>query len=99
MAEVFNSSREEREKWKTRSIGWLIHRLGFDKIHTRKGNGWLIDPERLEYYRQIYAIDDYSLEKVQQVQQVLSLIDNAFSNTCCLCHEPIPLKKIVELKW
>jgi hypothetical protein len=58
IAESFNSSRKEKDHWKTKSIGYLVRRLGFEKVHTRNGNGWLIDQERLTYLEQVYGIDE-----------------------------------------
>jgi hypothetical protein len=58
IAESFNSSRKEKDHWKTKSIGYLVRRLGFEKVHTRNGNGWLIDEERLDYLKQVYGIDE-----------------------------------------
>ena len=91
LTEEFNSSRSEREKWKTSSVGWLIRRLGFNKIHTKRGNGWHIDEDRLKYLGEIYGIEPPSPEKVQKVQNIHQTVESAFSNTCFLCHESIPL--------
>lgn len=54
VAEKFNENRVEREKVKAAFIGWAIRRLGFEPRHTRQGNGWLFDRERLNYLKQIY---------------------------------------------
>ncbi len=96
IAEEFNSSRNDKEHWKTRSIGWLIRRLGFDKIHTKKGNGWLIEKERLTYLQQIYGItetpDNPSPEKLQQVQKVHhKKIEDTFFSCCFICQKPLPI--------
>jgi len=58
LAEEFNKDRNEREKWKSRSIGRLMRRLGFEMRHTRMGNGWYIDLERLRYLKEIYLGGD-----------------------------------------
>lgn len=54
VTEKYNASRVEREKVKTGYVGWAIRRLGFEPRHTRQGNGWLFDRERLSYLKQIY---------------------------------------------
>jgi hypothetical protein len=95
VAEAFNSSRKEKEQWKTRSIGWIIRRLGFDKVHTGQGNGWLIDKERLNYLQQIYGITEQAdtppPEKVQKLQKVHNeQIEDAFFSHCFLCQKPLP---------
>lgn len=91
LTEEFNLNRSEREKWKTSSIGWLVRRLGFNKIHTNRGNGWQIDGDRLKYLGEIYSIETLSPEKVQNVQKVH--LDNPFFPSCWICHEPIPVLK------
>jgi hypothetical protein len=95
IAEAFNSSRKEKEQWKTRSVGWLIRRLGFNKIHTGQGNGWFIDKERLTYLQQIYGITEEANmplpEKVQKVQKVHdNRIEDAFFSFCFLCQKTLP---------
>jgi hypothetical protein len=95
IAVEFNSNRNEKEQWKTRSIGWLIRRRGCDKIHTKKGNGWLIDNERLKNLQEIYGITETQEnpypEKVQQLQKVHhKIIEDAFLCSCFLCQKPIP---------
>jgi len=54
LATEFNKDRNEREKWKSNSVGRLMRRLGFEQRHTRQGNGWYVDRERLLYLKQIY---------------------------------------------
>ena len=66
IAEIFNQNRPEREKYKTSSIGWIIRELGFNKVHTKTGKGWLINKDRLKYWQQIYQIDEASPEKGQK---------------------------------
>ena len=92
IADIFNSERSEREKWKTTSIGWKLRGLGFIKIHTGQGNGWLIDEDRLGYLKQIYGIGTPSPENVQKVQNVHVDLDEAFEKptTCWICHEALP---------
>jgi len=85
--EMFNLSRDPKEQWKTRSVGWLVRKLGFDKVHTGKGNGWIIDKERLGYLQQIYGINENvsnaSQEKVQKIQKAQPSIDEAFATRQC----------------
>lgn len=61
LAERFNRDRTDRERWKSSSIGRVMRRLGFEKAHTRQGNGWLLDTERLHYLKDIY-LGEYSPE-------------------------------------
>jgi len=94
IADTFNSSRKEKEHWKTRSVGWLVRKLGFEKVHTGQGNGCFIDRERLTYLQQIYGITENPLppppEKVQKVHEP---IDDAFASLCCFgCHKPLDRK-------
>jgi len=102
IAEAFNSSRNDKEQWKTSSIGWLVRRLGFEKVHTHTGKGWLIDKERLTYLQQIYGIteqpDTPSPEKGQKgqkghAQKPTSDIDQYFPEgqypICFICHKPV----------
>lgn len=74
LTDVFNSSRDDKEKWKTKSIGYLVRRLGFEKTHTRNGNGWLIDKDRLSYLLQVYGIEEATqttpLESVHSIHSV-----------------------------
>jgi len=63
LAETFNQKRSEREKWKSSSIGRIMRRLGFQKAHTRQGNGWLLDVERLHYLKEIYLGGGGPVEK------------------------------------
>ena len=89
ITEIFNSSRVEKEKWKTKSVGWLIRRLGFNKVHTGQGNGWLINKERLGYLQQIYGItvntSPSSQEKVQNIQKAQPLQAEATARQCSDC--------------
>lgn len=66
LAELFNANRLEKEKWKTRSIGWVMRRLGFSQRRTNSGRGWYVNPDRLNYLKQIYATDSYTLGKTSQ---------------------------------
>jgi len=79
LTEIFNSTRLDGEKWKTRSVGWKLRGLGFIKIHTGQGNGWLIDEDRLRYLQQIYGIETASPEKLQNVQKVHEDINEMFA--------------------
>jgi len=76
LTEIFNSTRLDREKWKTRSVGWKLRGLGFIKIHTGQGNGWLIDEDRLHYLQQIYRTEISPVEKVQNIQRVQEHSEN-----------------------
>lgn len=78
VAESFNASRLDKEKWKTKSVGWILRRLGFNKVHTEKGNGWLIEEDRLAYLQQIYSVDTPIPEKVQDIQKVQPKIEEMF---------------------
>jgi len=103
LAEKFNESREEKETWKTKSIGYLVRRLGFEKVHTRNGNGWLIDKDRLSYLLQVYGIEEDTppipLESVHSIHSVHaqkpdpSNIGHYFSEgkypVCFICRKPV----------
>jgi len=57
VADKFNEDRNEREKWKTASIGRLISRLGFIQKRGPNGErGWFWDKERIEYLKERYHI-------------------------------------------
>jgi len=87
ITEAFNSTRKEKEQWKTRSVGCLVRRLGFNKVHTGQGKGWLIDNDRLEYLQQIYGIIENTVppppEKGQKGQKGHEPIDEAFTQLQC----------------
>jgi len=57
LAERFNAYRLEKEKWKTRSIGWIMRRLGFSQRRTNSGRGWYVNPDRLKYLQQVYGVE------------------------------------------
>jgi hypothetical protein len=63
LAEAFNQSRSEREKWKSSSIGRIMRRLGFDRRSTRLGKGWYVDPDRIRYLKEIYLGGEGTPEK------------------------------------
>jgi hypothetical protein len=69
VTEKFNSDRVEREKVKSSYVGWTIRRLGFEARHTRHGNGWLFDRERLNYLKQIYLSEPSLAKKGSQGSQ------------------------------
>jgi len=54
VADKLNANRKENEKFKTNSVGYIIRRLGFEPRHTRRGNGWFYDIDRLKYLQAIY---------------------------------------------
>jgi len=89
LAERFNLNRSDKDKYSTRSIGWIMSRLGFVKMHTKIGNGWKMEEDRLRYLQQIYGIEPPSLEKVQEVQQVHQPEERPFFKACVLCGKPI----------
>lgn len=70
IVEKFNEHRADRDKTSSRFLGYLMHRLGFLKVHTRKGNGWQIDQERLQYYAEIYGVGDTFLRSPHGVHRV-----------------------------
>lgn len=51
----FNEGRDERERWKSNSIGYLMKRLGFVKKHTNQGNGWRINQSLLQMLQENYS--------------------------------------------
>lgn len=97
LTEIFNSTRLEGEKWKSSSVGWRLRGLGFIKIHTGQGNGWLIDEDRLRYLQQVYGIESSSPEKVQNVQKVHEDIDGMFS-TQRILEKPSRKRTLRELE-
>lgn len=92
IANAFNEDRPDREKWKTTSIGWKLRGLGFIKVHTRKGKGWVIEKNRLESLKRNYGIDIPPLEKGQKGHKGHTDLDKAFKGptTCWICHEALP---------
>lgn len=69
VANKLNETRAEKEQFKTSSVGWIIRRLGFEPRHTRAGNGWLFDKDRIDYLRSIYLGSDTTAEKGSQGSQ------------------------------
>jgi hypothetical protein len=57
ITERLNANRLEKERLKTSHVGWIIRRLGFEPRHTRRGNGWHYDKERIAYLKAIYLTD------------------------------------------
>jgi hypothetical protein len=58
VAKKFNEERNEKERWKTRSIGRLIRRLGLDpKRGTGGKRGWIWDQKRIDYLCKRYRVD------------------------------------------
>ena len=88
IAEIFNRNRPEREKYKTTSVGWIIRELGFNKVHTRDGKGWLINKDRLKYWQQIYQIEETSIEKGQKGQKGHQPQPAFSSERSRICEEP-----------
>lgn len=64
-----NSNRSEKEKGKTNSVGWKLRALGFIKVNTGQGKGWLVDRNRLKYLEQIYEAQETSPEKGEKGQE------------------------------
>jgi len=71
IADKFNADRNDREKWKTRSIGRLISRLGFlqKRIAGTGKRGWFWDKERIEYLKQRYGISSEITSQTSQMSQ------------------------------
>lgn len=91
LAEAFNVARLEKEKWKTRSIGWVMRRLGFSKRRTGKAKGWYVNPNRLEYLKRTYGItllpsgeNGRNAETAQTTPE-----QQPFFKHCVLCGKPI----------
>ena len=70
IVEKYNEHRADRDKTSSRFLGYMLHQLGFLKVHTRKGNGWKIDQERLQYYAEIYNVSDTFLKPIHRVHSV-----------------------------
>jgi len=94
IANTFNEDRPDREKWKTTSVGWKLRGLGFIKVHTRKGKGWVIDKNRLESLKRNYGLSDTPLEKGQKGHKGHIDLDEVFEEpkpyTCWLCQKAMP---------
>lgn len=90
IANLFNESREEREKWKTTSVGRLIRRLGLD---TKRGSGgkrgWKWDTKRIDYLKKRYGVEG-TLETTSLTSQTSP---DPFHPTCWLCRETIQLNE------
>lgn len=78
IANAFNEDRLDREKWKTTSIGWKLRGLGFIKVHTRKGKGWVIEKSRLESLKRNYGINGTPPEKGQKGHKGHTDLDKVF---------------------
>lgn len=63
--DAWNKERPKEEQWNSRSLGWLIRRLGFTQKHTNKGNGWLLERARLKY-----LADTYTTKKTSETSQL-----------------------------
>ena len=74
IAEKVNANRLEKERLKTSHVGWIIRRLGFDPRHTRRGNGWHYDKERIAYLKTIY-LGDTIVKKGSQGSQGSQSLD------------------------
>lgn len=84
LAAIFNANRLEKEKWKTRSIGWVMRRLGFSQRRTGHERGWYVNPDRLKYLQQVYGVEIHTLGKTSQTSQ-----EQPFFQHCVLCGKPI----------
>jgi hypothetical protein len=96
LAEAFNKSRCEREKWKTSSIGWKMRGLGFTSKKTGQGRGWVVDLDRLRYLKEIYVGDLPPAGKTPKPPQppqappLLQESRDAPAFVCWLCQKPLP---------
>ncbi len=82
VTEKFNADRSDKEKWKTRSVGRLISRLGFtQKRMAGSGKrGWYWDPERIEYLKQRYGMSSEKTSLTSQTSEA--------EWTCKFCGKP-----------
>jgi len=56
ITEVFNELKPEKEKWKTRSIGRQMKKLGFRAVRRSAGAGWVYDSKKLGRLAKRYGI-------------------------------------------
>lgn len=93
LKEKFNVGRNKKEMYKTSSIGRIMRKLHFKKEHKRGGNGWIIDPDKLEYLKEYYEVEkeggNTSGEGSQGSHGSQKNIDEVFYKTCILCKKPI----------
>lgn len=84
----WNATRSDKEKWNAKALGWLIRRLGFTKKHTGQGNGWIISPERLEFWRQNYFGDSTHSGKSSET-----------SKSSLTSFESVSIEDLVSVHW
>jgi len=72
ITDELNKDRSEKDKFKTKSVGWIIRRLGFKPRRSGGAHGWHYDTDRLKNLAQIYLANPEELEhpekKVQKAQ-------------------------------
>ena len=85
VADKFNASRSEREKWRAESIGRVIRRLGFKaKRLTGGARGYLYEEERVNRLAKRYGLPPRAASLPS-----LPSLDSEKPNTCADCQQPI----------
>lgn len=88
LTEMFNANRLEKDQWKSKSIGWIMRRLGFSQRRTGQGRGWFVNPERLSYLQQGYGIKStLSPSKTSRTPQTSD--KQPVMKECFFCGKPI----------
>lgn len=98
MQEKINTNRtSEDDKIKAHAIGRAVRRLGFMARHTKKGNGYLYDTERLDALVKSYlGLKNASTPSTAspdspetQFSNVVANFKDSCSRTCVFCGKPI----------
>jgi hypothetical protein len=85
VADNFNASRSEREKWRAESIGRIIKRLGFKaKRLTGGARGYLYEEERVKRLAKRYGLPPRELSLPS-----LPSLNSEKPDLCADCHQPI----------
>ena len=66
ITDKLNIDRSDKDKYKTRSVGWIIRRLGFKPRRSGTNKGWLFDQDRLKKLAEIYLIEPEELTPFQK---------------------------------
>lgn len=88
LTNALNSGRDKNDLFKRGFVGWVMKRLGFEKRHTYRGNGWYCDEEKLAYLSKIYLIEDTTSGKGSDSSDSSGL-QQPSNKECPLCFKPI----------
>ena len=54
IADTLNEELSDKDRFKQATVGRVMRKIGFLPRHTRKGNGWFLDPDRLKLLKAWY---------------------------------------------